>query len=162
MLNLILQHCSLFAGGGYTLRCLAPDGNAHPVSFDKFNRFYFAKPYTLRIAITEVALEDLSIGRIECHGAERACAYTRTASNADIIINDDFCQFIIASDRLYRAYVHTGRILALLAGHRDIQTFILPFDHPDPAAGRVRYTIMRNRTHKLTQLAARALLVIDM
>jgi hypothetical protein len=75
---------------------LTPLIDSHLVRLDKINSLYFTEPDTLRVPVTVVALENLSVGGIKIHGAERTYANTRTAANADIMINGHLCRFLVA------------------------------------------------------------------
>jgi len=155
-----LQVGSLPTGIRYPFGGFAALYNGHITRLDKRDGLDVAKPDTLRIAVTDVALEDPPIGGIVIHSTEGTYADAGTAADTGIIVNAHATQFFILRDGLDRTDIQTGRILTLLACHGYINAFGLPFQHPDPAAGRIGYSIMRNRTHKLTQPAARAFLVI--
>jgi hypothetical protein len=75
-LYLSFQGGGFFASGRYPLRRFAPLVKANFIRIDKIHGLYFTEPDTLRIAVTEVAFEDLSVGGIKTHGTERACADT--------------------------------------------------------------------------------------
>jgi hypothetical protein len=141
-LELSFQSGGILACGRHPFRSFAPFVDGYPVGLDKIHGFFFAEPDTLRIPVTMVALEYSFVDGIKAHGPERTYANTRTAADADIIINGHLRRFLVARDGLDRADIQTGRVLALLTGHRDIQAFGLPFYHPDPASGGIGYPIM--------------------
>jgi hypothetical protein len=65
-----LQISSLFTGIRYPLRSLPAFSNGHLTRVNKFNGLYFTEPDALRVAVTDVAFEDPSIGGIKIHGAK--------------------------------------------------------------------------------------------
>jgi len=114
----------------------------------------------LRITVTDIALEDPPIGGIKIHGPEGTDTDAGTAADAGIIVNADATQFLIPRYRLDRTNIQTGCILTLLTGHGNINALGLPLQYPDPASGRIGYSIMRNSAYKLTKPAACAFFVI--
>jgi hypothetical protein len=60
-----------------------------------------------------------------------------------------------------RTSVHAGRILALLAGHGNVETFLFPLHHPNAAAHRVGYTVVFHRTDQLAESASGAFFMIN-
>jgi hypothetical protein len=106
-----------FLGSGFLL------GDTHPVSIHIINSFDFTKTNALRISITEIALEILSIDDIKIHCAEGADRHTGTAANADIVIHHDPVEFLISGNGLHGANDHTGGILTLLTGHGNVEPF---------------------------------------
>jgi hypothetical protein len=150
-----------FSGSRYAFGRISRLEQTHLIGIHKIDGFFFTEFNTLRFAVTEVAFEDLFIYSIKAHCAEGANANTRATANADIVVNVNPAHILIARDGLYRADIQTGRILTLLTGHGYVKTLSLPFDHSDPASGRIGFSIMRNSAHKLTQLTARTFLMID-
>jgi hypothetical protein len=68
---------------------------AHVTRLDKINGLDFTEPDTLRLAVTEVALEDPPVDGIITHGTEWADADACAATDAGIIVNADAAHFLI-------------------------------------------------------------------
>jgi hypothetical protein len=100
-----LQIGSLFAGIREALGSLAAFSDGHISGFKKFNRLYFTKPDTLRVAVTDVAFENPPVSTIETHGTKGADADTRTAADTDIIVHRHAAQFLIPGDGFDRTNV---------------------------------------------------------
>jgi hypothetical protein len=64
-------------------------------------------------------------------GSKGACNDTGFTPNAFVFIDDHPLVFNIAVASLRGANLHAERLLTILAGHREIESDILIFDHPD-------------------------------
>jgi hypothetical protein len=126
----------------------------------KLNGFYVTEPDALRVAVTQITLDDLSFNWIEAHGAEGAHGNTGATADADIVIHFNPVHFVIAGNGADRTADHTGSILTLLAGHGNVKSFHIPFDHANPAAHGIDDAIMFEYTHLFAGSAARAFFVI--
>ena len=98
-------------------------GDTNPVRIHIIHGFDFTKTNALRISVTEIAFEVLSIDDTKIHGAERADRYAGTTANADIVIYHHPAQLFISGNGLDRTNDHTGSILTLLAGHGNVEPF---------------------------------------
>jgi hypothetical protein len=98
-------------------------GDTHPVRLHVIHGFDFTETNALRISITQITLEILSIDDIKIHGTERADRYAGTAANADIVIHHHPTEFFISGNGLHGADDHAGSILTLLAGHGNVEPF---------------------------------------
>jgi hypothetical protein len=65
-----MQIASLFTGIRNPLGSLPAFSNGHITRFNKFDSLYVTEPDALRIAVTDVTLENPSIGGIKIHGPE--------------------------------------------------------------------------------------------
>jgi hypothetical protein len=65
-----LQISSLFTGIRYPLGGLPAFPDGHLARVNKFDGLYFTEPGALRIAVTDIAFKDPSIGGIKIHGPE--------------------------------------------------------------------------------------------
>jgi len=151
----------LFARIRYPLRGLPALDNTHIIRLNKIDGLDVTESDTLRITVTNIALENPPIGRIKIHGSEGTDADAGAAADAGIIVNGYATQFIILRDGFDRADIQTGRVLTLLACHGNINAFGLPLQHPDSAPGGIGNAIVRNRAHQLAQPAAGAFFMID-
>ena len=134
--------------------------NAHIVLFNEIHGFYITEPDALRISVAEVALEDHFIDDVVVHGPEGADGHTGAATNASVVINHHPPHFVIFRDGLHRADIHTGGILALLTGHRDIKALGLPFHNFNAASCWVGTAVMLNCADEFAGSAPGAFVII--
>lgn len=160
MLRLRQKRGRLFACLGKAFRGSPLLAYADLVGGHKGNRIHLAEPDTLRITVTEVALDDLFVNDIEIHRSEGAHSHTGAASDAYIIIHRDPSQFFITINGLYRTDIHARRILALLTGHGDIKAFMLPFHDLYAASSRIGNSVMLDRAYEFAKPAACAFLIV--
>jgi hypothetical protein len=113
-LHLSLQRRSRFARSRYAFSRISGLDQTDLIGIYKIDGLFFTESDTLRIAITEVAFEDLFIDGIKTHRAERTNANARTATDADIVVNGNPAQLLISREGLYRADIQAGCILTLL------------------------------------------------
>jgi hypothetical protein len=128
--------------------------------FGKRDSIDITEAHALRIEIAEIAFDHFVVGSDKMHCPERADRYAGAASDTFVIIYFYAGCFFIPRYGLGRARGGAGSILALLAGHGNINTFRLPFDDPNPAAGGIGHVIVLDRTDKLAQSASRTLFII--
>jgi hypothetical protein len=119
-------------------------GDTHPVRLHIIHRFHITETNALRVSVTEIALEILSVNDTEIHRAEGTDRHTGAAADANIVIDHDPAECLIPGNGLHGANGHTGGILTLLAGHGNIESFCLPFHNLYPASIGVGYAIMEN------------------
>ena len=131
------------------------------VRFHEIHGFLFAEPHALGVTFAEVAFEDLFVDDVEAHGAEGTNRHAGTTTDANIVIDRHGTQLFIFGNGFDRANIHARRVLALLAGHGNVQTFMFPFHNPDAAAGRVGNTVMFDGAHELAKPATRTFFMID-
>jgi hypothetical protein len=128
-------------------------GDTDLVRLHIVNGFHITETNTLRVPVAEIALKILSVNDTEIHRAEGADCHTRTAADANIVIDHHPVECLIPVNGLHRANRHTGGILTLLAGHGDVESFCLPLYHLYPASTSVGYAVMENRADDLTKSA---------
>jgi len=90
-----LQIGSLFTSIRYALRSLPAFSNGHLTRVNKFDSLYVAEPDALRVAVTDIALEDPPVSGIKIHGPEGTDTDAGTATDAGVIINANPPQFLI-------------------------------------------------------------------
>jgi hypothetical protein len=71
----------------YSFRGFPALYDSHITRFNIINGFDITESDTLRIAVTDVALENPPVGRIKIHCTERAHANACSAANTGIIVN---------------------------------------------------------------------------
>jgi hypothetical protein len=121
-----VQGGSLFLGCGQSLRRIPLLMNAEPISRNIIDGLHVTETDTLGLPTTQVALEDLFVDDVIIHRPEGTNSDTGTTADTDILINRYESHILVTGDGLYRAYIHAGRIVTLLTGHGDIETFGLP------------------------------------
>ena len=126
-LKLRRQISSRFTRSRNSLRGFAALDKTHIIGLNKINGLYVTESDTLRIAVANVALEDPPIDGVKIHCTEGTYADTGTAADAGVVVHGYAAQRLILRNSLDRTDIQTGRILALLTGHGNIDTFSLPF-----------------------------------
>jgi hypothetical protein len=92
---------------------------------------------TFRRTVTKITLKGQSLVRVKSHCPKGTGGHTHLASYAEISSNHDAAQFIIPVNRVIGANGQTGRVLAVLAGNRQIETVIfVPIDDMNPGQER--------------------------
>ena len=133
-MGLQLQCRSLYPGGADLLSSSLLLEGAYPVCIDIVDRLHFAEPDALRVSVTEVAFEILPVNDVKAHCAEGADRDAGTTANAFVVIYHDPAELLIPRDGLHGADDLAGGILALLAGHGNVDSLLLPFHDLDPAS----------------------------
>ncbi len=160
MLQAGLQSFRFFTGLFQTQGRVSFNVDAHIARANVFNRLDLAKAGTLRVAVAQVALDHFVVDGVIGHRAERAHRYAGAAADTDLIVHFHAVELCVAGDSTHRAAVHAGGILALLAGHGNVQAFHFPLHDSNPAAGRVGDPVVLYGAYQFAQPAARAFLVI--
>jgi hypothetical protein len=161
LVGFCFEGCGLSPGGSDLLGSRFLLDDAYPVRVDIFHGFDLTETGALRVSVTEVAFKVLPVNDIEIHGAEGADRHAGAAADAFGLIHHHPAQFLVAGNRLYGTDDLTGSILALLAGHGNIEPFSLPLHDLDPASGGIRDPVVENRADKLAKPAPGALFRID-
>jgi hypothetical protein len=136
-------------------------GDTHPVSLHVVHGLHITETNALGVSVTEIAFKILSVNDTEIHCAKGADRHAGTAADANIMIDHHPTECLIPGNGLHGANGHTGSILALLAGHGDVESFCLPLHNLYPASISVGYAIMENRADELTQSTSGALFWSD-
>ena len=142
--QLRLQGCGLSAGGRDFLSGCSLLADSDPVRLHIFHCLDFTETNALRIAVAEIAFKVLSINDVKAHCAKGTDRHTGAATNALVVVHHHPAQCLIPGNGLDGADDQAGRILALLTGHRDVETLRLPLHDLDPAPGCVRDAIMED------------------
>jgi hypothetical protein len=122
--------------------------------FDIADGLCLAETDALRISAAKVAFERLPALFTELHDAEGAGGYAHLAADAEIVVDKDAVQLFVPVDGFPGAYRHAGWILALLAVHGKMETFLLALDHPDAGECRVADAPVSHRAYHLAFPAA--------
>jgi hypothetical protein len=114
-LRLCHQGGTLFAGQADPFCRLALLQDAYVSSILVIHSFHIAETDALRVAVTQVTLENLPVYYIKVHGAERAHSNAGSASDALVIVHNNSSQILIPGESFHRADIHARCVLALLA-----------------------------------------------
>ena len=82
--------------------------------------------------MTQIAFKDAAAFRIPPHGAEGTGRNTHFTADAQIMIDADAVQFLVAIYGIFRADGHAGGILTLLTAHGNINARVVPLNDVDP------------------------------
>jgi len=145
---------------GKFFRCISFFQDAHIFRFNEIHGFYITKTDALGITVAEVAFENHLIDAVVAHGPEGADGHTGAATDADVVINHHPSHSVIFGDGLHRADIHAGGILALLTGHGDIKTIVLPLHNFDAASYGVGKAVMPHGADEFAGSAPGAFLII--
>jgi hypothetical protein len=151
---------------GLPFRRLEPFGRfpallqADVPGFNQVDGFGVTEANTLRIAVAEITFDYLAIRGYEMHGAERTHRNAGAAADAFIVVYLHPPRVLIPGKGLGRTGDCAGGVLALLAGHRNIDSFSFPFDNPDAATSGIGHVVMLHGADEFAQPAPGALIVI--
>jgi hypothetical protein len=115
----------------------------------------------LRISIAIVALYSDTLGFIEQRGTERTGNDTGLASDTLVFIYNYPIQFRVFMTGFGRADFDTEGIFAILACHREIYSFPLPFVYFNPGATGVTGSGVKNGACQFTFSASRTFFMVD-
>lgn len=96
-----------------------------------------AKLHALRVAFTEVALEDFPVLRVEADGSERAGLETVSTADASLGVNEPRACLLVFLNGPHRAGCSTGGFGALAADDRDVEALGRPLHDVDPGKGGI-------------------------
>jgi hypothetical protein len=148
-------------GGVQSLRGLSFLQNADIPGIHELYGFDFAEPDALGIAVAKVTLDHLAIDGIKVHRAKRTHRHAGATTDAGGVIDHHTPQFFVVGYGADRAADLAGGVLALLAGHGNINPIGFPLNDSDPATDRIGYTVMLDCAHQFAQAASSALFMVD-
>ena len=96
--------------------------------FHIVNGFHVTEAHALRVSVTQVTFENTAALWIPSHGSEGTRRDTHLATNAKVMIDSDAVHLFVAINCIFRTDGHAGSISAVLAAHRHIESFVVPFD----------------------------------
>ena len=127
-------------------------------NWDITNDISWAHLHAHWLSSTMVTLEHLVRKWINGATTERAGNNAQCTANTFLLIDRDQASDSVLGYRVHRAYVSTDRNLALLTGHRNIKTLLIPLDHMYPRPCGCDLSLMHKGAPRLTHPAACALL----
>ena len=83
------------------------------------------------IAIAIITLDGNPLDMIIGGSSKGACNDTGLTPDTFVFVDDHPLIFNIPVAGLCGANLHAERLLTILAGHREIESYTFPFDHPD-------------------------------
>jgi hypothetical protein len=131
------------------------------ISIDIGDRLDGTEGDTLGIAVAVITLDGYPVHVVKRRGSERAGDDAGLASDAKILVDDHPLVILIPVTGLGRTDFGTERFLAVLAGLRQIETDVLPLDHPDARSTGVAGSGMKHRADHLALPASRAFFLVD-
>ncbi len=129
----------------------------HFIRWQIFECPLLAHPHTLRIALAELTFIGNTHIVSKRHGPGRAGGDAHGASHTEAAVKDYPVRVGFAPDSVFGTHRHAGRVLAVLAGRRNVhRTFAVTMDRPP---GEDTYSLSGDAAHTLMPLCASGLAV---
>jgi hypothetical protein len=137
-------------------------GHLNLVRVDISDSFRITEGYTLRIPVTVITFHGHPVLDIEEGMTKGACDDTGPASDAQGFINDHPVIIIrLSVTGLGRTDLHAVGLFTVIAGHGEVDSHMLPFDHFNAGPAWIAGPGMMHGAHQLTETAPGTLLLIN-